>query len=111
MCLLLESQYKFSEPNDKPFLGLFEISPFSGQNRAIWRGRETSGNIFSHSNPNIFLYLGAYVKFQNPGCLLSYRKERALEEEEEREEEKNESGHLCLCWQPQAAQALRSEKK
>ena len=37
--LLLGSPYTISEPYKKAFWDIFEISPFSGQNRVIWGGR------------------------------------------------------------------------
>ena len=34
------------EPYDKPFWNIFEIRPFSGQNRVYWGGRGGQRNLF-----------------------------------------------------------------
>jgi hypothetical protein len=73
---------------------LFRIPPFSAQKSLSAGGRGG---------------LGAHAKFQNPTTTPSERISNAPEERGE----KNAlySGHIRLCQQPSAAQALRSDQK
>ena len=56
---------KISEPYDKPFWDIFEISPFSGQNRVIWGGRGGPQKFFLIGIP-IFMLLRSPGKNLKP---------------------------------------------
>jgi hypothetical protein len=93
-----------------PLGQIFKIPPFSAQKSHSAGGRGVP-EFFEGWNPNIFFYLGAHAKLQNPTTAPSGRiSNEPGERKEEREENAIYSGHLRLCQQPRAAHALRSDQ-
>ena len=66
LLILLGSPLKDSEPFNKPFWDIFEISPFSDQNRVNSQGRGGPRIFFFQLESYYLCYLGAHTQILNP---------------------------------------------